>query len=146
MLSVQWFVKVGPLAAPAIAAVREGRTRFVPEHWEKVYFGWMENIRDWCISRQLWWGHQIPAWYCRPATRRRSAAPTRTAIVLVTEHAQPIVSRTEPAECREATRDLVRDSDVLDTWFSSALWPFSTMGWPEKTRDARALLSRRPRS
>jgi len=133
MLSVQWFVKVGPLAAPAIAAVREGRARFVPEHWEKVYFGWMENIRDWCISRQLWWGHQIPAWYCRSCNQSAILGTDEDGNLLLTEHAQPIVSRTEPIECPRGHRDLVRDSDVLDTWFSSALWPFSTMGWPEKT-------------
>jgi valyl-tRNA synthetase len=133
MLSVQWFVKVGPLAAPAIAAVREGRTRFVPEHWEKVYFGWMENIRDWCISRQLWWGHQIPAWYCRSCNASEILGTDEDGNLLLTERAQPIVSRVEPMECPRGHRDLVRDSDVLDTWFSSALWPFSTMGWPEKT-------------
>ncbi len=133
LLSVQWFVKVGPLAAPAIAAVRDGRTRFVPEHWEKVYFGWMENVRDWCISRQLWWGHQVPAWYCLDCNRGaiRGEAGQGT---LVSEHATPIVSRTEPTDCpRCHGKNLVRDSDVLDTWFSSALWPFSTMGWPDKT-------------
>ena len=133
MLSVQWFVKVGPLAAPAIAAVREGRTRFVPEHWEKVYFGWMENIRDWCISRQLWWGHQIPAWYCRSCNQSEILGVDEDGNLLLTERAQAIVSRTDPVECPRGHRDLVRDSDVLDTWFSSALWPFSTMGWPEKT-------------
>jgi valyl-tRNA synthetase len=133
MLSVQWFVKVAPLAEPAIAAVREGRTRFVPEHWEKVYFGWMENIRDWCISRQLWWGHQIPAWYCRQCNVQEILGTDQDGNLLLTERAQPIVSRTDPTECPRGHGDLVRDSDVLDTWFSSALWPFSTMGWPEKT-------------
>ena len=133
LLSVQWFVKVGPLAAPAIAAVREGRTRFVPEHWEKVYYGWMENIRDWCISRQLWWGHQVPAWYCLDCDRGAISgeAPEGT---VVSERATPIVSRTDPTDCpRCHEKNLIRDGDVLDTWFSSALWPFSTMGWPEKT-------------
>ncbi|MGH7821998.1 MAG: valine--tRNA ligase [Candidatus Binatia bacterium] len=134
MLSVQWFVKVGPLAAPAIAAVREGRTRFVPEHWEKVYFGWMENIRDWCISRQLWWGHQIPAWYCVACDGAEILGGTTDEGLLVTERATPIVSRNDPTACpRCGGTKLVRDSDVLDTWFSSALWPFSTMGWPERT-------------
>jgi valyl-tRNA synthetase len=133
LLSVQWFVKVGPLAAPAIAAVRDGRTRFVPEHWEKVYFGWMENVRDWCISRQLWWGHQVPAWYCLDCDRGAIRGEGGQGIV-VSEHATPIVSRTEPTDCpRCQGKNLVRDSDVLDTWFSSALWPFSTMGWPDKT-------------
>jgi len=133
MLSVQWFVKVGPLAEPAIAAVREGRTRIVPEHWQKVYFGWMENIRDWCISRQLWWGHQIPAWYCRSCNAGEILGTDQDGNLLLTERAQPIVSRTDPKTCPRGHDDLVRDSDVLDTWFSSALWPFSTMGWPEKT-------------
>jgi valyl-tRNA synthetase len=133
MLSVQWFVKVGPLAEPAIGAVREGRTRIVPEHWQKVYFGWMENIRDWCISRQLWWGHQIPAWYCRQCNAGEILGTDQDGNLLLTERAQPIVSRTDPTECPRGHQDLVRDSDVLDTWFSSALWPFSTMGWPEKT-------------
>ena len=133
MLSVQWFVKIAPLAEPAIAAVRDGRTRFVPEHWEKIYFGWMENIRDWCISRQLWWGHQIPAWYCRLCNAQEILGTDQDGNLLLTERARPIVSRTDPTECPQGHRDLVRDSDVLDTWFSSALWPFSTMGWPEKT-------------
>ena len=112
-LSVQWFVKIAPLAEPAIAAVRDGRTRFVPAHWEKTYFAWMENIHDWCISRQLWWGHRIPAWYC-------DACGTT------------IVQREDPTACACGGR-LRQDPDVLDTWFSSALWPFSTLGWPEKT-------------
>ncbi|HUE39645.1 MAG TPA: class I tRNA ligase family protein, partial [Candidatus Binatia bacterium] len=133
MLSVQWFVKVEPLAKPAVAAVREGRTRFVPEHWEKVYFGWMDNIRDWCISRQLWWGHQIPAWYCRQCNATEILGEDLDGNPILTERAQPIVSRTDPVACPNGHGDLVRDSDVLDTWFSSALWPFSTMGWPVKT-------------
>ena len=133
LLSPQWFVRTGPLAEPAIRAVREGQTRFVPEHWEKVYFGWMENIRDWCISRQLWWGHQIPAWYCRDCDGAEIRGDERAGLV-VTEKAVPIVSREDPSACpRCGGATLVRDSDVLDTWFSSALWPFSTMGWPEGT-------------
>jgi valyl-tRNA synthetase len=134
MLSVQWFVKIEPLAKPAIAAAREGRTRFVPEHWEKIYFGWMDNIRDWCISRQLWWGHQIPAWYCRVCNAKEILGTDIDGNLILTERAVPIVSRTDPVECPNGHRELVRDSDVLDTWFSSALWPFSTMGWPEKTK------------
>jgi valyl-tRNA synthetase len=134
MLSVQWFVEVAPLAEPAIAAVRGGRTRFVPEHWEKVYFGWMENIRDWCISRQLWWGHQIPAWYCLPCNAPFRLGRDEDGGLVLTEEARPIVSRTDPTACPQCGGgELVRDADVLDTWFSSALWPFSTMGWPEKT-------------
>ncbi|MGH7907635.1 MAG: valine--tRNA ligase, partial [Candidatus Binataceae bacterium] len=118
LLSWQWFVRVKPLAEPAIAAVRDGRTRFHPKFWENTYFNWMENIHDWCISRQLWWGHRIPAWWCERC-----------------ENAVPIVSAEPPASCPRCGGALRQDEDVLDTWFSSALWPFSTMGWPEKTPD-----------
>jgi len=123
LLSTQWFLNVKPLAEVALQAVRDGRTRFVPEPWTKIYVDWMENIRPWCISRQLWWGHRIPAWY--------------------TEDGQVIVARTE-AEALEkyrasgGTGNLRQDEDVLDTWFSSALWPFSTMGWPTETKDLEA--------
>ncbi|WP_373499985.1 valine--tRNA ligase [Desulfococcus sp.] len=114
-LSRQWFVRAKPLAEKAMAAVREGRTRIIPDMWEKTYFEWLENIRDWCISRQIWWGHQIPAWTCEDCGRM-------------------IVAMAAPAACAECGGSrLVQDTDVLDTWFSSALWPFSTMGWPEKT-------------
>ncbi len=115
MLSLQWFVKTRPLADEAMAAVRDGRTRIIPEKWEKDYFQWLENIEDWCISRQIWWGHRIPAWYC--------------------DDCQGVtVSVEDPAACQSCggTR-LQQDNDVLDTWFSSALWPFTTMGWPERT-------------
>jgi valyl-tRNA synthetase len=116
-LSKQWFVKVKPLAEVAIQAVEEGRTKIVPKKWENDYFVWMQNIRDWCISRQIWWGHRIPAWYCQDC-------------------GEITVSREIPARCCDCGGDrLEQDSDVLDTWFSSALWPFSTMGWPEKTRE-----------
>ncbi len=115
-LSDQWFVAVADLAAPAIDAVRKGDNRFVPERWEKTYFHWMENIRDWTISRQIWWGHRIPAWYCPDG--------------------HVTVSRDDPTNCGEcASEDITQDPDVLDTWFSSALWPFSTLGWPEDTED-----------
>ncbi|MBC7331442.1 MAG: valine--tRNA ligase, partial [Synergistetes bacterium] len=116
-LSEQWFVKMKPLAEPAINAVKEGKVRFIPKTWEKVYYDWMENIRDWCISRQLWWGHRIPIWYCQDCG-----------------HMNAFV---EPPEACEkcGSNDLLQDPDVLDTWFSSALWPFSTLGWPEKTPD-----------
>ncbi len=118
MISTQWFVKIDPLAKPAIDAVRSGAIELVPENWESTYFNWMENIHDWCISRQLWWGHRIPAWYC--------------------ECGQVIVSETEPETCSSCdSHELRQDPDVLDTWFSSALWPFSTMGWPEDTADYR---------
>ncbi len=116
-LSDQWFVKMKPLAKPAIAAVKEGKVKFHPQRWEKVYLNWMENVRDWCISRQLWWGHRIPVWYCKDCGHIN-------------------VSEEEPFECEKCgSKNLVRDEDVLDTWFSSALWPFSTLGWPEKTSD-----------
>ena len=133
MLSIQWFVKMEPLAAPAIAAVRERTHSFRPGALGEDYFGWMENIRDWCISRQLWWGHRIPAWYCRSCNQSEILGVDEDGNLLLTERAQAIVSRTDPVECPRGHRDLVQDSDVLDTWFSSALWPFTTLGWPEKT-------------
>ncbi len=111
-LSKQWFVSMKELAEPAIAAVEEGRTGFVPARWEKIYFDWMYNIHDWCISRQLWFGHRIPAWYCEAC-------------------GEVIVSREDPTECA-CGRALEQDPDVLDTWFSSGLWPFSTLGWPDE--------------
>ncbi len=116
MVSKQWFVKMEPLAAPAIKAVREGETRFVPQRFDKIYFNWMENIKDWCISRQLWWGHRIPCWYCDAC-------------------GEEIVSTDEPKSCPKCGGSLRQDEDVLDTWFSSALWPFSTLGYPDKTAD-----------
>jgi len=115
-LSKQWFVRMQPLAAPAVAAVKEGRVRFHPERWTGVYLHWMENIRDWCISRQLWWGHRIPVWYCEACGGETCSRATPTAC----------------ARCG-AAGELKQDPDVLDTWFSSWLWPFSTMGWPERT-------------
>ncbi len=116
-VSLQWFVKMEPLAGPAIRAVEAGETKFIPERFEKIYFHWMENIRDWCISRQLWWGHRIPAWYCRDC-------------------GEVIVAREEPHTCPKCGgTHLDQDPDTLDTWFSSALWPFSTLGWPEDTPD-----------
>ena len=117
-VSLQWFVRVGPLAGPAIEAVRDGRIRIVPDYYTRDYFNWMENLHDWCISRQLWWGHRIPAWYCHAC-------------------GQTLVSREDPRGCPCGSHDLEQDPDVLDTWFSSALWPFSTMGWPEETEDLR---------
>ena len=114
-LSKQWFIKTGPLAKTAIEAVKAGQTKIVPEKWANDYFKWMENIRDWCISRQIWWGHQIPAWTCG-------------------ECGKIIVALDAPESCPSCkSTDLVQDQDVLDTWFSSALWPFSTMGWPDDT-------------
>ncbi len=116
LLSLQWFVQVDDLVGPAIDAVRDGDVRFVPKRWEKSYFHWMENLQDWCISRQLWWGHRIPAWYC--------------------DCGETIVAEEDPTECPECGAEGLRqDDDVLDTWFSSALWPFTTMGWPKETDD-----------
>ncbi len=115
MQSLQWFVKTRPLADQAIAAVQEGKTRIVPAKWEKDYFIWLENLEDWCISRQIWWGHRIPAWYCRQC-------------------GETAVSLDDPSSCPSCqSTQLEQDPDVLDTWFSSALWPFSTMGWPDRT-------------
>jgi valyl-tRNA synthetase len=115
-LSLQWFVRTKPLAKTAIEAVRDRRTRIIPEVWEKTYFEWMENIRDWCISRQIWWGHRIPAWYCDRC-------------------GEIVVSKETPASCPKCGGDhLTPETDVLDTWFSSALWPFSTLGWPKQTK------------
>lgn len=116
-LSDQWFVDMKPLAQEAITVVKEGKVKFVPAKWERLYFDWMENIRDWCISRQIWWGHQIPAWYCDNC-------------------GELIVQMEEPEICPKCESvDLRRDGDVLDTWFSSALWPFATLGWPDTTDD-----------
>jgi len=118
LASRQWFVRMKPLAGPAIRVVEEGQVRFFPERWTKVYLDWMRNVRDWCISRQLWWGHRIPVWYCACGA--------------------VIVSRQDPTQCPQChSPNLKQDEDVLDTWFSSALWPFSTMGWPEDTPDLR---------
>lgn len=118
-VSKQWFVKMEPLAKPAIKAVREGEVKFVPERFDKIYFNWMENIKDWCISRQLWWGHRIPAWYCADC-------------------GETIVAKEEPHKCSKCGGEhLNRDEDTLDTWFSSALWPFSTLGWPDNTDDLK---------
>jgi valyl-tRNA synthetase len=117
LVSMQWFVRIEPLAAEAIRAVEAGRIQFVPRNWERTYFEWMHNIHDWCISRQLWWGHRIPAWYCDACEN-----------VMVAEET--------PARC-PCGEPLRQDTDVLDTWFSSGLWPFSTMGWPEDTVDLR---------
>jgi valyl-tRNA synthetase len=115
LLSKQWFVRVKPLAEKAIQAVREGRTRIVPRQWEGVYYEWMTNIRDWCVSRQIWWGHRIPAWYCDACGR-------------------VMVAKEAPSVCDQCGGSALRqDTDVLDTWFSSALWPFSTLGWPDRT-------------
>lgn len=117
IISAQWFVRMEPLANEAIRVVEDGETKFVPDRFSKTYTNWMENVHDWCISRQLWWGHQIPAWYCADC-------------------GHITVSREDATECEKChSKNITRDDDVLDTWFSSALWPFSTLGWPEKTPD-----------
>ena len=117
MVSKQWYVKMKPLAEPAIEAVRKGDVKFVPDRFSKIYYNWMENIQDWCISRQLWWGHRIPAYYCDKC-------------------GETVVSKTQPDVCPKCgAKSFTQDPDTLDTWFSSALWPFSTLGWPDKTED-----------
>ena len=128
-LSKQWFVKMKPLAEPAIAAVKSGEVKFVPDRWSKIYFNWMENIQDWCISRQLWWGHRIPAYYFG---ERGTGNGER---VVVAETAELALEKAKAIDPSVTAADLEQDPDVLDTWFSSWLWPFSTLGWPEKTKD-----------
>ena len=117
MISTQWFVRIQPLADAALEAVRDGRIQIVPERFTKVYYNWLENIQDWCISRQLWWGHRIPVWYCDDC-------------------GEMTVAREDPTQCAHCgSSSIEQDPDVLDTWFSSGLWPFSTLGWPEETPD-----------
>jgi valyl-tRNA synthetase len=117
-VSTQWFVKMEPLAKPAIEAVKSGKTKFVPERFDKIYYHWLENIKDWCISRQVWWGHQIPAFYCDDC-------------------GEMVVTKEDGAVCPKCGKPMRQDEDTLDTWFSSALWPFSTLGWPEQTEDLK---------
>ena len=136
-LTPQWFVSIKPLAEPAIQAVREGRVRIVPEGWANSYFAWMENIKDWCISRQIWWGHQIPAWYCAKCDAD-NLLETGHGDFMLSKEASPVVARQAPERCARCGEDkFIRDPDVLDTWFSSALWPFSTLGWPQVTADLK---------
>ena len=117
LISKQWFVNMQPLAKPAIKSVEEGEVKFVPERFDKIYFNWMNNIRDWCISRQLWWGHRIPVWYCKDC-------------------GAVMVKKEDPKQCEKCgSMNIYQDEDVLDTWFSSALWPFSTLGWPDNTKE-----------
>jgi valyl-tRNA synthetase len=123
-LTDQWYVLVAPLAAPAIAAVEDGRIRFVPDNWSKTYFQWMRNIQDWCISRQLWWGHRIPAWYDDDGNIFVARSEADAQAAATRQHGRPVALR--------------QDEDVLDTWFSSALWPFSTLGWPQRTPELAA--------
>ena len=118
-ISMQWFVSMKKLAGPAVKAVKEGRVKIIPRKWEKIYFNWMENIKDWCISRQLWWGHRIPVWYCKDCN-------------------EMIVSEENPVKCTKCgSSNIEQDQDVLDTWFSSCLWPFAVFGWPEETEDLK---------
>jgi valyl-tRNA synthetase len=134
-LSKQWFVRMKPLAEPAIAAVKSGEVRFVPERWSKIYFNWMENIQDWCISRQLWWGHRIPAYYVRGNASEDGRVNSEEFFVAETKEEALEQAREKLGRPELTLDDLAQDEDVLDTWFSSWLWPFSTMGWPEKTAD-----------
>ncbi|MGZ8434330.1 MAG: valine--tRNA ligase, partial [Candidatus Binatia bacterium] len=136
-LTPQWFVSIKPLAEPALQAVRDGRIKIVPEGWCNSYYAWMENIKDWCISRQIWWGHQIPAWYCK-SCESANLMQNADGDYLFTKDAKPIVSRTQPNACPSCHgTELIQDPDVLDTWFSSGLWPFSTLGWPERSADLK---------
>ena len=119
----QWFVKMEELAKPAIKAVKDGDIKFVPKKYEKTYFNWLENIQDWCISRQLWWGHRIPAYYCKDC-------------------GNIMVAKEMPKKCTKCGKEnIYQDEDTLDTWFSSALWPFSTMGWPDVNAEDMILFS-----
>ncbi len=151
--SPQWFVKIQPLADPAIEAVESGNIRIIPDGWKNNYLGWMRNVKDWCISRQIWWGHQIPAWYCKVCNSEHlffsDSAPSgqpnnqedltaKQMSCFIAPDAIPIISKTPPAKCPTCGgKDLIQDPDVLDTWFSSALWPFSTLGWPKHTLDLK---------
>jgi len=154
-LSRQWFVKMEPLAEPALKAVQDGKIRFIPERWTKVYTNWMENIRDWCISRQIWWGHRIPAWYCcncnpqlKPfldpkGKKLEKSEPIPKAHLdidnsnVVFKDIEPVVSLNKPTCPKCASNLMVQDPDVLDTWFSSWLWPFATFGWPQQSEDLK---------
>jgi len=133
-LSLQWFVKMKPLAEPAIEAVKSGKIKFYPKRWTKVYLNWMENIRDWCISRQIWWGHRLPVYYCKDCIKQAGEFTVHSS--QFTEMKGVIVSKIKPEKCPVCGgTDLKQDEDVLDTWFSSWLWPFSTLGWPMETKD-----------
>ena len=136
-LTPQWFVDIKPLAEPALQSVRDGRINIVPEGWCNSYYAWMENIKDWCISRQIWWGHQIPAWYCK-SCESDNWMQNPDGDYLFSKDAKPLVARTQPSACPNCGgTELIQDPDVLDTWFSSGLWPFSTLGWPESSADLK---------
>ena len=143
-LSKQWFVKMKPLAKPAIAVVKKGKIKFIPNRWTKVYLNWMENIRDWCISRQIWWGHRLPVYYCKNCLADRSqiinpkSQTNPKSQIPNPKHKGIIVSKEKPDKCPDCnSTDLVQDEDVLDTWFSSWLWPFATFYWPNKSEDLK---------
>ncbi len=156
LVSLQWFVSMKKLAEPAIQCVKDGRVKFHPERFAKMYLDWMENIKDWCISRQIWWGHRIPVWYCEEGAKAQRDKGTQAAGEngagsdpdkrLTTQGSdpiytgcKPIASKEKPSECPVChDKNLVQDNDVLDAWFSSALWPFATLGWPEKTKDLQS--------
>ncbi|MEK6679087.1 MAG: valine--tRNA ligase [Nitrospirota bacterium] len=162
LVKLQWFVKIKPLAEEAIKAVEDEKIRFIPKGWENTYFEWMRNIKDWCISRQIWWGHQIPAWYCcdcfgdkitifshdKPSgtsyTALRKSGKTHEEILgsvdrcIIDKSVEPIVSKGKPKCPKCNGSNMIQEPDVLDTWFSSALWPFSTLGWPQKTKELSA--------
>jgi len=127
LLTAQWYVKVQPMAQDAMSVVKKGKIKIIPKSWENTYFAWMENIKDWCISRQIWWGHRIPVWYCQEMKNEQCEMLRGI-----------VVSRETPGSCPHCgSHQLTQDEDVLDTWFSSALWPFSTLGWPEQTEDLK---------
>ncbi|MEI6831165.1 MAG: valine--tRNA ligase [Candidatus Omnitrophota bacterium] len=137
-LSKQWFVKMKPLAKPAIAAVKKGHIKFHPERWQKVYLNWMENIQDWCISRQIWWGHRIPVYYCKECQVGKSQINSKFKSQKSKIENGVIVSRTKPDKCPKCgSIELTQDEDVLDTWFSSWLWPFATLYWPKENADLK---------
>ncbi|PIP19064.1 MAG: valine--tRNA ligase [Candidatus Omnitrophica bacterium CG08_land_8_20_14_0_20_41_16] len=144
-LSKQWFVKMKPLAKPAIEVVKKGKIKFYPRRWTKVYLNWMENIQDWCISRQIWWGHRLPVYYCRNCiSHMANSISQKDNKPLAISHKQEniIVSRTKPEKCPKCgSTDIYQDEDVLDTWFSSWLWPFATFGWPNQSSAASCQLS-----
>jgi len=129
LISKQWFVKIVPLSGPAIEAVKSGKIKFIPKRFEKMYFNWMENIRDWNISRQLWWGHRLPVWYCQTGKILNPKSQ-------ILNEGQMVISQTKPEKCPICGKcEMTQDSDTLDTWFSSGLWPFTTLGWPKATED-----------
>ncbi len=137
LISEQWFVKMKGLAAPAIEAAEKEKVKFYPSSWKKPFTDWLGNLQDWCVSRQIWWGHRIPVWYCRSCSKDglKFDGKGQLSRVSFADGALPIISQDKPSSCSCGGHDLLQDPDVLDTWFSSALWPFSVFGWPEKTKE-----------